>query len=106
MFSNVQFKLVARFLRIDGRIHARFPFVQHCQNSVVYVIVNENNAFGGAFYQVTYKLVSIIYLSVKKDALLIVFGPFVKLGKNLLNLVLCFQLANLKSVQALKNLGI
>ena len=73
MFSNVQFKLVARFLRIDGRLHARLPLVQHSKNGIIYIVIDEDDTCSGAFYQITDKLVSIIYLSIKEDALLIVY---------------------------------
>ena len=106
VLSNVKFELVTRFLSVDGCIYARLPLVQHCKNCIIYIVIDDDNTHGGAFYQITNKLISIVYLSIKEDALLIVFGSFFKLGKYLLNLVICFQLANLKSVQALKDLGI
>ena len=43
MFRNIQFELVARFLRIDGRIHARFTFVQHSKNGIIYIVIDEDD---------------------------------------------------------------
>ena len=44
MLCYIQFELVSCFLRVYGSINARFPFVQHCQNCIIHVVVNENDA--------------------------------------------------------------
>lgn len=59
---------------------ARFALIQHCEDCIVYIIVNENNPRLGTFDETADKLISIVYLAIEKYALFLYMAE--KAGHN------------------------
>lgn len=65
----VKTQVIVNSLGVYCSEHTSAAFIQQCQDCFVNIIVNKNDAFAGASYEVADKNVCVEYLPVEKDAL-------------------------------------
>ena len=65
----VKTQVIVNSLGVYCSEHTSAAFIQQCQDCFVNIIVNKNDAFAGASYEVADKNLCVEYLPVEKDAL-------------------------------------
>lgn len=55
------------FLRVNGGSNAMLSFIELCQYSRIYIVINQNNALIGRFDKLRYYHISIKYLALKQN---------------------------------------
>ena len=69
MLCNIKFELWRYFLRVDSCRNPILPFVQHGQDGVVHIVVNEDNTSLRTLDETADKLICVVYLTIEEDAL-------------------------------------
>lgn len=79
MFLNVQRELLLDLLGVDGGGNFLAAFVEHCQHSIIDIVVEQHDAFLGRADEVGDEGVGIEDLPVEEDALLRLLAGFEQL---------------------------
>ena len=102
MLGDIQGKLLGYFLGKDGRAHSGRTLIQHCEDTLVHIVVNENDSGCCGFDEFTNELVCVEYLTLEEDTLLGFQCFFFQFGENLVKLMIVFKKLVLNMFQALE----